>query len=62
MVNLYFLFRAAEFTGVRKNSLEEFAPVGHDELRKVINQDGFLLPLRGIPPKRATSGFLFSPR
>ena len=47
MMNLYFLLRAAEFTGMRSHPLEQFAPIGHDELGKVINQDGLLVPLEG---------------
>src|SRR5256885_14086638 len=58
MVDLYLLFRTAEFTGIRKNSLKEFAAVGHDELRKAINQNGFLLPLEGDAPKAGHKRFL----
>ena len=47
MMNLYFLSRAAEFTGIRSHPLEQFAPVGHDELRKAINQDSLVVPLEG---------------
>jgi hypothetical protein len=45
MMNLYFLSRAAEFTGIRSHPLEQFAPVGHNELRKTINKGGLVLPL-----------------
>jgi transposase len=39
MMNLYFLFRSTELTGIRKHALEQFALVGHDGLRKAINKD-----------------------
>ena len=47
MMNLYVLSRAAEFTRIRSHPLEQFAPVGHDELRKAINQDSLVLSLEG---------------
>src|ERR1700730_15677721 len=58
MVHLYLLFRAAEFTCVRKDSLKEFAPVGHDELREVINENGFCFSLERDPPEASHKWFL----
>src|SRR5712692_2834542 len=49
MMNFYFLFRSAEFAGVRQHPLEQFAPVGHDELRESVNKDGILFPLERNP-------------
>src|SRR5438105_11343287 len=57
-MDLYLLFRAAEFTGVRKDSLKEFAPVGHDELRKAIYKDRFWFSLERKPPKASHKRFL----
>src|SRR5712692_11206645 len=58
MVNLYFLFRATEFTRISKHSLEEFPAVGHGELRMAIHKSGFLLPLEGDAPKAGHQRFL----
>src|SRR5712692_8834701 len=58
MVDLYFLFRATEFTRISKHSLEEFAAVGHGELRMAIHKNGFLLPLEGDAPKAGHQRFL----
>src|SRR5258708_6934173 len=55
---LSFLFRAAEFTCVCKDSLKEFAPVGHDELRKAINKNGFWFSLERDTPKTGHKWFL----
>ena len=46
MMNLNLLFRAAEFTFIREDSLKEFAPIGHDELGEAINKNGFLFSPR----------------
>src|SRR6266487_1906319 len=51
MMDLYSHFRSAEFTCIRKHSLEEFAPVGHDELRMAIHKNSILLPFEGKTPK-----------
>ncbi len=45
MVNFYVFFRAAKFTGIRKNSLKEFTSVFHEKLRLSINENCILLPL-----------------
>ena len=58
MMNLHFLSRAAEFTGVGKHPLEQLAPVGHGELRMAINKNGFLLPFEGDAPKTGYERFL----
>src|SRR5437870_2790566 len=58
MMNLYFLFRSAELTGIRKHALEQFAPVGHDELRKAINKDSIALPFEDNSPKLRHKRFL----
>src|SRR5260370_29765667 len=46
MVDLYFFFRSAEFTFVSKDSLKQFAPISHRELRLTINKDCVLLPFQ----------------
>ena len=51
MMDLYFLFRATEFTPIGKDPLKEFAAVGHGELRMAINKNGFLLPFEGGCPQ-----------
>ena len=58
MMDLYFLFRSAEFTFVRKDSLKQFAPVGHDELRMAIHKNGVLFPFEGKAPKLGHQRFL----
>jgi hypothetical protein len=58
MMNLYFLFRSAEFTGIGKHTLKQFAPVGHDELRKAINKDRIALPFEDNSPKLRHKRFL----
>ena len=57
-MDLYFLFRVAEFTGVRKDSLNEFAAVGHNELREAINKDGFWFSLERDTPETGHQWFL----
>src|SRR5947209_14816506 len=39
MMNFYLLSRAAQFTGIRENSLEKFASGFHQKLRLSVNQD-----------------------
>src|SRR5215470_6711580 len=58
MMDLDFLFRAAQFTCVRKDSLKQFAPVGHDELRKAVHQDRFGFSLERNTPKAGHKRFL----
>ena len=58
MMDLYFLFRATEFTPIGKDPLKEFAAVGHGELRMAINKNGFLLPFEGDAPKTGYERFL----
>ena len=58
MMDLYLLFRSAKFTFIGKDSLKEFAAVGHDELREAINKDGFLLALEGDATKAGHKRFL----
>ena len=58
MMDLYFLFRAAQFTFVRKDSLKQFAPVGHDELRKAVHKDRLLFSLERNTPKAGHKRFL----
>ncbi len=58
MMDLYFLFRATEFTPIGKYPLKEFAAVGHGELRMAINKNGFLLPFEGDAPKTGYERFL----
>ena len=38
--------------------LEQLAPVGHDELRKAINENGFVFPLEGNTPEVGHQRFL----
>lgn len=49
VMNLYLLSRSAEFALIRQNSFEEFAPVRHEKLGSMINQDGVLLSFKGDP-------------
>src|ERR1035438_96965 len=58
MMNLYLLFRAAEFTFICQNSLKEFAPIGHDELGETINKDGILFPFERDTPKTSDKWLL----
>src|SRR6266700_876653 len=58
MMDLCFLFRSAEFTFVGKDSLKEFTPVGHDELRMAIHKHSVLFPFEGKTPKLGHQRFL----
>ena len=58
MMDLYFLLRSAEFTCICKDSLKEFAPVGHNELRMAIHKDDVLFPFERKTPKPGHQRFL----